>query len=193
MSKYDKMKKDNNAQRAIEQQLNFASQGMAELAEDSRRTADIYNNAEGVLNDIDEKFTQATKLDKTDIAFLMLATALQIGRWVLFAELSKDIDKKTNQARVDHNDKSIVDMEKEKRNQYREKHINDEYIKSQKHRDLKNIVFDSVPYDISVGCKKYEIKMEGKYHRIHTLGHDPIVGWLFGTINILSDTITFIL
>ena len=130
MSKYDKIRKDNYAQRELEQQLNFASQGMAELVDDSQHTADIYNNAESVLNDIDEKFMQATKLDKTDVAFLMLATALQIGRWVLFAELSKAIDNKTNQARVDHNDKSIVDMEKEKRNQYKEKHINDEHIKS---------------------------------------------------------------
>ena len=31
----------------------------------------------------------------------------------------------------------------------------------------------------------------GNYHRIHTLGHDPILGWLFGTSNILTDTITF--
>lgn len=190
MSKYDKIKKDNNAQREIEQQLNFASQGMEELVDDTQHTADIYNNAESVLNDIDERFMKATKLDKTDVAFLMLATALQVGRWVLFAELSKAIDNKTSQARVDHNDKSIVDMEKEKRNQYKEKHINDEHIKSKKHRDWANIVFDSVPYDISVGCKKYGIKMEGGFHRIHTLGHDPILGWLFGTINILSDTIT---
>lgn len=191
MSKYDKIiDKDNNAQREIEQQLDFVSQGMKELVDDTQHTADIYNAAESVLNEIDEKFMQATKLDKTDVAFLMLATALQIGRWVLFAELSKAIDNKTNRARVDHNDKSIVDMEKEKHNQYKEKHINDEHIKSKKHRDWANIVFDSVPYDISIGCKKYGIKMEGGFHRIHTLGHDPILGWLFGTINILSDTIT---
>lgn len=190
MSKYDKLKNDNTAQGELEQQLSFASQGMDELVKDTRHTADIYKNAENVLNDIDEKFMKATKLDKTDVAFLMLATALQIGRWMLFAELSKAIDNKTNQARVDHNDKSIVDMEKEKRNQYKEKHINDEHIKSKKHRDWANIVFDSVPYDISVGCKKYGIKMEGGFHRIHTLGHDPILGWIFGTINILSDTIT---
>ena len=32
--------------------------------------------------------------------------------------------------------------------------------------------------------------MEAGYHRIHTLGHDPVLGWIFGTMNILSDTIT---
>ncbi len=33
--------------------------------------------------------------------------------------------------------------------------------------------------------------MGGKYHRLHTLGHDPILGWIFGTANILTDCITF--
>ena len=32
--------------------------------------------------------------------------------------------------------------------------------------------------------------MQGKYHRMYTLGHDPILGWLFGTANILTDVIT---
>ena len=27
-------------------------------------------------------------------------------------------------------------------------------------------------------------------HRMYTLGHDPILGWIFGTLNILTDTIT---
>ena len=33
--------------------------------------------------------------------------------------------------------------------------------------------------------------MGGKYHRMYTLGHDPILGWFFGTANILTDCITF--
>lgn len=190
MSKYDKMMNDNSAQTQLEQELDFASEGMQELKDDTQRTVEIYNNAESVLNDIDERLIKATKLDKTDVAFLMLATALQIGRWVLFAELSKAADKKIEKSRVSHDDKSIQDMEKEKRNQYKQKHINDEHVKSEKHRDWANIIFDGVPYDVCKGCGKYGINMEGGYHRIHTLGHDPLLGWIFGTINILSDTIT---
>ena len=33
--------------------------------------------------------------------------------------------------------------------------------------------------------------MGGRYHRMYTLGHDPILGWIFGTANILTDCITF--
>ena len=32
--------------------------------------------------------------------------------------------------------------------------------------------------------------MGGGYHRLYTLGHDPILGWLFGTANILTDVVT---
>ena len=37
---------------------------------------------------------------------------------------------------------------------------------------------------------KFGVNMEAGYHRIHTLGHDPLLGWLFGTMNIISSTIT---
>jgi hypothetical protein len=32
--------------------------------------------------------------------------------------------------------------------------------------------------------------MEGGYHRYKTPGHDPMLGWVFGTVNILTSTIT---
>ena len=48
-----------------------------------------------------------------------------------------------------------------------------------------------VPYDITKGSNNLGINMGGKYHRMYTLGHDPILGWLFGTANILTDCITF--
>lgn len=32
----------------------------------------------------------------------------------------------------------------------------------------------------------------GNNHHVATLGHDPILGWLFGTANIMTDTISFV-
>lgn len=40
------------------------------------------------------------------------------------------------------------------------------------------------------GAPALGIQMEGMYHRYKTLGHDPILGWVFGTANIITDTIT---
>lgn len=190
MSKYDKLKQINNDQQTAEKlQFELARMGLDELVDDAERTAEIYRNANRYLDNIDEQFTKATGLDKTDIAVLMLATALQVGRWVVIGEINKVVSQNLSDSRMEHNDKSIVDMEKEKRNNYKIKHDDAPHVKS-KHRDWTNIVFDSVPYDITHGSVAFGVNMEGGYHRIHTLGHDPVLGWIFGTMNILSDTIS---
>lgn len=190
MSKYDKLRKSNATQSQLEQErFEMARKGLEELALDAGRTAEVYRNAEKYLDEIDAQFELATGLNKTDVAFLLLATALQIGRWVIIGEINGAVSKQIEESRTAHDDQSIKDMEKEKRNEYKEKHQDDPHKKSS-HRDWANIVFDSVPYDITRGSTQFGINMEGGYHRIHTLGHDPVLGWIFGTMNILSDTIT---
>lgn len=47
-----------------------------------------------------------------------------------------------------------------------------------------------VPYDVTEGSPNLNINMLGGYHRLKTLGHDPILGWIFGTLNIITDTVT---
>lgn len=190
MSKYEKLKQINDDQLAVERsKMELARLGLEELLTDAERTAKVYRNADVYLDDIGEKFMKATRLDKTDVKILMLATALQVGRWVVIGEINGIVSQKISDSRLEHNDKSIMDMEKEKRNNYKAKHNEDPQMRS-RHRDWINIVFDGVPYDITRDSGFYNIKMEGGYHRIHTLGHDPVLGWIFGTMNILSDTIT---
>lgn len=190
MSKYDKLININKNQTAIgKSQFKNALNGIDELILDSERTVEIYHKAESYLNNIDDKFMEATGLDKNDIAILMLATALQISRWVVIGEINGVVSKNLSDSRMEHNDKSILDMENDKRKDYKAKHNEESHIKS-KYRDWANILFDGVPYDITRGSSKFGVNMEGGYHRIHTLGHDPVFGWVFGTMNILSDSIT---
>ena len=200
MSKYDKLKQANLSQKALEcSQYERAKKGLDELIEDANRRVEIYLNADKYLDDIDRQFETATGLNKTDAAFLFFATALQVGRWIIIGEINGLLEKKISDSRLDHNDKSILDMEKQKRNEYQNTYADQKKVKSRKHRDWENIIFETVPYDVTVGSpKQFELlkdiirvdSMEGKYHRIHTLGHDPVLGWIFGPINILSDTIT---
>lgn len=189
MSKYDKLKRINADNReASEALIKAANNGAEELTKDVERTAQLYKNAEKELDSIDSRFSQLTQLDKTDVAMLMLATALQIGRWVIIGTVDIKVTEKINESRLNHDDKSIQDKEKQLREKYKERHKNDKHVKS-KHRDWLQLVMESVPYDITKGSSGV-FNMEGKYHRIHTLGHDPILGWIFGVMNILSDTIT---
>ena len=44
--------------------------------------------------------------------------------------------------------------------------------------DWRKILVTKVPYDLVGG------------HRFRTLGHDPVMGWIFGPVNILTDTAT---
>ena len=189
MGKYDELLTAYE-ERSAEEDVHFAKalSAMQEMAADASDTAELYHNADQALAEIDEQFMTATKLDRTDVAFLMLATALQVSRWIVLGKINRAVSEKINDSRMEHNDKRIRDMEKEKRDAYRAKH--GEEIVEGKHRDWVNIIYNGVPYDITNGSPLFGVNMGGQYHRIHTLGHDPVLGWIFGTMNILSDTIT---
>ena len=191
MSKYDKLKQTNTKQAISEKsKYEIANKELDDFVAEADRTTEVYHHAEQHLDDIELEFETATGLNKVDVSVLMLAIALQIGRWVLLGAINGVVSDQLKNKRIDHNDKSITDMEKGQRNNYRDKHSSQKRVKSKKHRDWENIVFEGVPYDITRGSIAFDVNMEGGYHRTHTLGHDPVLGWIFGTIDIISDTIT---
>ena len=190
MSKYDRLKKLNTDNREkADLLITAATEALKEMTDDAERTVHLYKNVDKELESIDAQFSQLTKFDKTDVAMLMLATALQIGRWVIIGAVDVKVTEKINNSRLEHDDKAIKDKEKQLRNKYKERHADDKHIKDSKYRDWLQLAMESVPYDITRGSTPY-FNMQGGYHRIHTLGHDPILGWIFGVANIISDTIT---
>lgn len=142
------------------------------------------------LDEINKLFSKKTSIiNKTDLSFLAIATALQVAKSLIFPYVADKFDygKSFNpEDRLDHNDKSIEQAHKEANDKFRDKHI-------EKHGKgyWINILYQTVPYDITRGSTDLGINMGGKYHRMYTLGHDPILGWIFGTANILTDCITF--
>ena len=136
------------------------------------------------LEKINDQFSRKTSIvNKTDLSFLAIATALQVAKTLIFPYVAEKFNygKSFNPSeRLDHADKSIKKAHKEANDNFRDKHM-------ERHGTGQwiNILYQSVPYDI-VGKN-----MSGKNHRLHTLGHDPILGWMFGTANILTDCITF--
>lgn len=142
------------------------------------------------LDEIEKKFSHKTSIvNKTDLKFLVVATALQVAKSLVFPYVAEKFDYGNSfdpSERLDHNDKSIEKAHREANDKYRDKHM-------EKHGTGHwiNILYQTVPYDITKGSKDLGINMGGKYHRMYTLGHDPILGWIFGTANILTDCITF--
>lgn len=105
--------------------------------------------------------------------------------------------------------------EQEEIAKYREKHRYKDiesqeefYRKKCKHRTWSEILMQPVPYDAMNALDKQYIpdiaglnkkNKNGKYsniyaknHHVATLGHDPILGWIFGVANIMSSTISFV-
>jgi len=142
------------------------------------------------LDEINRQFSMKTSIvNKTDLAFLAVATALQVSKSLVFPYVAEKFDYGKSfdpEKRFDHNDKLIETVHKEANDKFRDKHL-----KNHGTGHWINILYQTVPYDITAGSKDLGINMGGKYHRMYTLGHDPILGWIFGTANILTDCITF--
>lgn len=142
------------------------------------------------LDEINKQFSRKTSIiNKTDLSFLAIATALQVAKSLVFPYVAEKFDYAKSfdpTDRLKHDDKSIekdhIGANDKFRDKHMEKHGTGHWI---------NILYQTVPYDITKGSKDLGINMGGKYHRMYTLGHDPILGWIFGTANILTDCITF--
>ena len=122
----------------------------------------------------------------------MVATALQTARWLIIQKLCGDLGKTIdNGTRLEHNDKKIKDSITKSNKKFQEifeSYGHRESLKS--YKSWEQIIFSSAPYDVTIGSPKFSENLEGKYHRYKTLGHDPILGWIFGTANFITDTCT---
>lgn len=152
-------------------------------------TPEEINAAFKECDEIDKEFSRRTTIiNKLDLKFLAVATALQVAKSLLFPYVANKLgygDTIDPSSRLAHNDKSIEKAHREANDRFR-----DDKLKKHETGHWINLLYQTPPYDITVGSSALGINMEGKYHRLHTLGHDPILGWVFGTANILTDVIT---
>ena len=146
------------------------------------------------IESIKKEFKKRTKLDKTDLVFLITATLLQTLRWIIINKIMGDVGKKIDpSSRMEHDDERIKKKSSERKKSFKDKHWNEDHrdgASEKGYRSWMQILFETVPYDANKGAQDFGENMEGRYHRYRTLGHDPVLGWVFGTANILTDTIT---
>ena len=138
------------------------------------------------------KISNAERLDSNELKHGGVLDGKRSGKRYEKPEINKYKDT--------HHDKYILEE-----NEYRKKirgEGNYEYL------SWIEILFHAVPYDAMDGSENILIKSEsifgkttflspvgkrlsGKNHHVATLGHDPVLGWIFGTMNIASSMITF--
>ena len=138
---------------------------------------DLLNEAEFLeaytrLEEIDREFEEKTGLRKRDLVFLGVAVALQCARQYILDPWLKDM----------RNTATINDEKGRKNNAEAGWY----YVETGK------ILMNRVPYDVQQYGDKGTIQgfLKGGNHREMTLGHDPILGWIFGTANIMTSTVT---
>lgn len=154
------------------------------------------DNPKKILSDLAKEFEDCTSLNLKDLSFLFFATALQCCRWLLQPKITASFDKISSEDRhssqsdgaVEYREGKIIAKEKESGT-----------IKSRKYPDCSRMFVLPVPYDAMDGTERIIIpgvsepgkRLYGGNHHSATMGHDPVLGYIFGTINILTRTITF--
>lgn len=155
--------------------------GLEDVSVRFNRMAAAAEQADTVIDDIQEQFLSATKLKTIDVGFLFTAVALQVVRQYLLTPMTKRMG---NQESGD----KVKDTKPVKWLGMNEEHSN------RRHRyynpSLEEIITNPVPYDANCGADG-ALKGGGHLgHRSMTLGHDPILGLYFGTSNIATATLT---
>jgi hypothetical protein len=148
-------------------------QSMADPRHELLRVADFAHNPKRTFIDLDVEFERQTGLTKVDIAFLFFATAAQCIRQYILTGFPERLD-----------DQAAANATKG----HTEEHSNRSH--QWYNPTLKEIITNPVPFDAMYGSPDFDLSLSGRTHRRKTLGHDPILGWIFGTANIATSTIT---
>lgn len=155
------------------------------------------------IDRINKQFSQKTSIwNKRDLSFLAIATGLQTARWIILQELFGDLGAEN---RGERESSETGDSRKKKEcNDYGERNKEKKGTKSENgYPTWDNILYGQYkridggytsrwkcPYDAQTnGPIGFDDGGKGN-HRVHTLGHDPLLGWIFGTSNLMTCSIS---
>ncbi|RHO94757.1 hypothetical protein DW020_10200 [Clostridium sp. AF37-5AT] len=181
---------------------------MQALADESNRVAEVAHNSRQLLDDLDLEFESQTGLKGNDVKFLFAAVALQVTRIVILNELTKT----ENAGSTNRNETKLHEFQEKLLGKFNSGEAVKEnpYYASMEHIITKmGVPYDATAtltekslsaltkkdrewdFDVSEMLPKEKLSLfKGANHRFATLGHDPILGLLFGTGNIMTNTIT---
>lgn len=167
----------------VKQNADNTLENMEMIINETNRVADVAHNAEQIIDSLDREFEEKTGLKGIDVAFLFLATGLQMARIFLVNHITKI--EKAGATNVKEN--KIHEFQEFLLKKFKTGSIVNEkpYYASFEHI----VTRYGVPYD-ATAFQEYEPLFKGANHRFSTMGHDPVLGLIFGTANIMTNTIT---
>lgn len=134
-----------------------------------------------VLDKIDSDFKEKTRLSNTDTIILFLCTAIQCARQYLLRNDAFRMEAKDGDALTKAPVKKVLSWV-EKRT--------DNPVAKDKITYYKEFLTSPVPYDSVKHSPGLITGISGATHRYRTAAHDPVLGWIFGPVNILSSSLT---
>lgn len=168
-SKYDMAKLLDEIERDIE----FFESSDRKYKKRLKDLSSFTDNIPQCVDDYSEEFERLTKLKKSDYPYICLCSGLQALRQYLITDFKERLDDREAAKNVKGKDKEFS---------ARGRHSYYQTIEQIKH--------NPVPYDAFLGSKELGAGIGGKNHRFKCPGHDPILGFFFGTLNIMTGTIT---
>lgn len=180
---YDKYSKENQLL------IKKMDKEIAHYCSEAKRIENNLNCCEEILKELSNEFRYQTTLSKEDFVFLFLAVGLQLVR----QNYSKFVERNP------HDVSEINSKAKQKSTLDKLGIQADQTSKRFYYASTESILSNpGVPYDVVKGSKLFNLGdgininmgLSGDTHRIKTLGHDPVLGYIFGTCNILTSTLT---
>lgn len=135
------------------------------------------DNLPNYIESVDEEFEKLTGITQKDISFLVFASTLQVARQLITSHFkSRLTDKESAQVTPFHSEEH---SDRRTRQYYATKN------------EIANnpVPFDAVRKSETVK-KNGNPKLNGFNHRYTAIGHDPLLGLVFGTANIMTKTIS---
>lgn len=196
MLELDKLTKANDD--LLDKNMTLAKH-ISDLGDMAHRTAGEFGRIGEILDGIDKEFSEVTGiLNPKDLTFLFVTTGLLCAKWLIMGQLMPlDFDFKHDpkeRERISHDEgDEIAEKKREKDKKYDNDKIKDENDMSEDgYRTVNQIIFRPVPYDATQQIiAAVPDKLGGKEKRAYTWGHDPIFGLIFGTVNIMTRSVTF--
>ena len=162
-----------NRRNAIVNNLDNTICDLQKGSDETARVREIVGNTRLILDDLDEQFCKRTGLNKVDATFLFVAIGLQIARQYLLTKCEERPDDQT----AANSTKGHEDEHSNRHHRY--------YNPS-----LEEIETNPVPFDANIGANG-ALSGGGRLgHRVTAIGHDPVLGLIFGTANIATATLT---
>lgn len=135
------------------------------------------------LDRIDYEFKQLTKLQDADAAFLIGATALQVIRVLLINKLT-EIEPAGSKNKIE------IALHKTQKKVFEQFDASEEVNRPLYASKSHILTARGVPYDATRFANTNFGFFKGANHRFGTFGHDPLLGLIVGTANIMTNTLT---